>query len=394
MLNSSISEKIAAIHSSLNRGIFVLTGGGSEFLSRLLSVPGASHTVLEASIPYSPEAMTEFLHQKPEQFCSELTARRIAAMAWYRAMKYAHSDSLSSFPINKFFGFGLTAVLSTSREHRGEHRVFAAFHSLERTVSYSLKFEKGKWSRAEEEKQTADWALELLASYCETGSNAHEIPATREQIAPESWQKVMTGELPFIELNRDGSVSTTLSPQIKGIFPGSFAPIHEGHCQMHTLACRKLRGETALELSVLNADKPPLDYVSIQERIQRIFSEPKFTGNKILLSGLPFFEMKSRIFPGQTFLVGLDTLERISCAKYHFGEKFLLEKSLANLQKQRIRFLVFGRIKNIQGNKVFETFQPSAFPSLLSDLCTGISAEEFRNDLSSTEIRAREKEHI
>ena len=215
MLNSSISEKIAAIHSSLNRGIFVLTGGGSEFLSRLLSVPGASHTVLEASIPYSPEAMTEFLHQKPEQFCSELTARRIAAMAWHRAMKYAHSDSLSSFPINKFFGFGLTAVLSTSREHRGEHRVFAAFHSLERTVSYSLKFEKGKWSRAEEEKQTADWALELLASYCETDSNAHEIPATREQIAPESWQKVMTGELPFIELNRDGSVSTTLSPKLK-----------------------------------------------------------------------------------------------------------------------------------------------------------------------------------
>lgn len=390
MLNLSVSEKIAAIHATLNRGIFVLSGGGSEFLSRLLSVPGASNTVLEGCVPYSTEAMTEFLHQKPEQFCSEPTARRLAAMAWRRAMKYAHSDTLSALPGAAFLGFGLTAALATSRKRRGEDRVFAAFHTQERTVSYSLKFEKDQLSRNEEEKLTAEWTLNLLAEFCGVESKFHETP-TREQTAPESWQSVMTGKIPFIELHRDGSVSQTLSPEIRGIFPGSFAPIHEGHCQMVDFARRRLGGEIALELSILNADKPPLDYVSIQERLARIFSEPKFTGNTVLLTGLPFFELKSQHFSNQTFLVGMDTLERIGNPKYHSGEAFLLEKSLTNLQKHGTRFLVFGRQKSLDGKKTFETFRPSAFPPLLSRLCAGINADEFRNDLSSTEIREKEQ---
>ena len=75
-------EKAAAIHASVGRGFFVCTGGGCGLLSTLLSVPGASQTVLEARVPYSAEAMTSFLGRRPEQFCSEPTARRIAAMAW------------------------------------------------------------------------------------------------------------------------------------------------------------------------------------------------------------------------------------------------------------------------------------------------------------------------
>ncbi len=392
MQNLIESEKIAAIHTSLNRGVFILSGGGSEFLSRLLSVPGASATVLEACVPYSTEAMTEFLHQKPEQFCCEPTARRLAAMAWLRAMKYAKSESLSTLPANAFLGFGLTATLATSRKHRGKHRVFAAFHSLERTVSYSLEFEKDKLNRGEEEKLTADWALNLLTAFCGIETEFHDSPL-KEQTAPDLWQKVLNGELPFIELHRDGGVSRTLSPEIRGIFPGSFAPIHEGHCQMHDFARQKLGGEIALELSVLNADKPPLDYVSIQERLTRIFSDPNFTGNTVLLSRLPFFELKSRYFPNQTFLVGMDTLKRIASPKYHFGEKFLLEKSLANLKKCGTRFLVFGRTQNFQEENSFETFRPSAFLPSLSELCEGIGADEFRNDHSSTQIRSEERKN-
>ena len=372
-------EKAAAIHASVGRGFFVCTGGGCGLLSTLLSVPGASQTVLEARVPYSAEAMTSFLGRRPEQFCSEPTARRIAAMAWIQARKLAPGD-------DSVFGFALTATLATLRKHRGEHRAFAAFQTSGRTVSYSLELTKDGADRAEEEQIVTDWALNLVAEFC--GVFPSSCPPANECAAPDAWRQVLTGTLPFVELHRDGTVSTTLSPKIRGIIPGSYAPIHAGHGMMHACAERILGSSLALELAVLNADKPPLDYVTISERLERIWAEPTFGGDCVILSGLPFFEQKAAAFPGRTFVVGIDTLERIADPKYHQNEPILLEKSLRRISETGARFLVFGRVKSTPEGKVFETLQADRFPQTLVQMCEGIPEETFRKDLSSTEIRA------
>ena len=372
-------EKAAAIHASGGRGFFVCSGGGCGLLSTLLSVPGASQTVLEARVPYSAEAMTSFLGRRPEQFCSEPTARRIAAMAWIQARKLATGD-------DSVFGFALTATLATLRKHRGEHRAFAAFQTAGRTVSYSLELTKDGADRAEEEQIVTDWALDLVAEFCGVLPANHQ-PAN-DCTAPEVWRQVLTGAIPFVELHRDGTVSTTLSPKIGGIAPGSYDPIHTGHGMMHACAERLLGSPVALELAVLNADKPPLDYVTISERLERIWAEPTFGSDCVLLSGLPFFEQKATAFPGRTFAVGIDTLERIADAKYHQNEPFLLEKSLRCISETGAHFLVFGRACSTPEGKVFEAFQPDRFPKTLAEMCVGVPEETFRKDLSSTEIRA------
>ena len=46
-----LAALIADIHALPARGVFHVTGGGSLILSDLLCVPGASNTVLEASVP-------------------------------------------------------------------------------------------------------------------------------------------------------------------------------------------------------------------------------------------------------------------------------------------------------------------------------------------------------
>ena len=351
-------EKAAAIHASVGRGFFVCSGGGSGLLSALLSVPGASRTVLEARVPYSAEAMTSFLGRRPEQFCSEPTARRIAAMAWYQARKLTPGD-------DSVFGFSLTATLATQREHRGEHRAFAAFQSAERTVSYSLELAKDKADRTQEEQIVTDWALDLVSEFC--------------------------GILPASHKPTNDCTAPVASPQIDSIFPGSYAPIHSGHGMMHAFAQRLLGKPPALELAVLNADKPPLDYITISERLERIWAEPAFRGNCVILSGLPFFEQKAEAFPGRTFIVGMDTLERIADTKYHHDEPILLEKSLRRISETGARFLVFGRVKSTSSGKFFETFQPDRVPGTLAKICHGVPEEMFRKDVSSTEIRSRQQ---
>ncbi|TDJ26765.1 MAG: hypothetical protein E2O59_09355, partial [Gammaproteobacteria bacterium] len=73
-----MSGRAQKLHATPWQGVFYLTGGGSEFLSELLTTAGASKTVLEARVPYAPDALEELLGQIPEQACSDGTARSLA----------------------------------------------------------------------------------------------------------------------------------------------------------------------------------------------------------------------------------------------------------------------------------------------------------------------------
>ena len=75
-------EVISAIHKSQIKFVIVSSGGGSEAISALLKVPGASNSVLEAHIPYARESIDYYLLRKPDFYCSQDTSLRIAAKAY------------------------------------------------------------------------------------------------------------------------------------------------------------------------------------------------------------------------------------------------------------------------------------------------------------------------
>ena len=85
-------------------------------LTWLLSVPGASKTVLEARIPYGGgKSMAEILAKEPQTYACTLTAVDMARAAYRQA---AH---LSEFGV-PILGVSCTCALATDRVKKGDHK--------------------------------------------------------------------------------------------------------------------------------------------------------------------------------------------------------------------------------------------------------------------------------
>ena len=159
-LSRAVSERIALVeqlHGSPCSGVIAVTGGGALLLADLLTVSGASATVLEASVPYSAAALENFIGATPERACSVETACDIAMAAWTRAIAFDGAD-----PHHRF-GLGCTASLATTTRKRGEHRAHIALQTLAETRVWSLTMTKGARDRLAEERLVADIALTALA---------------------------------------------------------------------------------------------------------------------------------------------------------------------------------------------------------------------------------------
>lgn len=379
------SAFLSAIHATPDRGVFAVSGGGSRAITALLEVPGASRTVLEAVVPYAPQAMNTFLRCVPEGYCAEHTARQLAVAAWQRAIKYENA-SVST----ELFGFGVTASLATDRPHRGEHRAFAAFHSLRKTLSLSLPLEKNARTREEEEVLVAGGALRLLA-YALGVAGKEQLPQAgivQEFAPPESWRRLYSQpqSLVCVKLPEWKEVP---APPVSAILCGSFAPFHHGHARMRDFAGQHLGMEVGLEISVQNADKPPLDYLEIRSRLTHIAQTVSHANESIhvFLTNTPYFRQKTAFFPGATFVVGADTLSRIGDPRYHGGDMSSLLRGFETLAEHGCQFLVLGRVAG-NGFCVLDNLD---IPPELRKICTGISHEFFREDISSTEIRRKER---
>ncbi|MDO4584876.1 MAG: hypothetical protein Q4D62_12330 [Planctomycetia bacterium] len=369
-LTESEKNRIATIHTSAYRGVFVVTGGGGEFLGKLLLVPGASQTVLEMIVPYSFAAIRDFLQAKPEHYCCAATARKLAVAAWYRARKWAEQGDEK-----RLLGLGLTATLATNRPHTGQHRVYLAIHTCEQTLCYARYFTKEGTSREEEEQELTAWALEILENRVRECPG--RIPLLEFQEAASDWQELLCGKRLFCNVSSENSGKKPV-----GLFPGSFAPIHEGHCRILAVARELLAGDVGLELAVCNADKPPLDYVEIARRLEGI-RQRKLRNTPVFLTATPYFEQKAATFPETTFLVGADTINRIAEPRFYGGETARMETSIRKIAEYGGRFLVFGRW---DGEK-FVTLEDLTLPPLLKSLCRGVPEVLFRKDISSTLLR-------
>ena len=159
------------------------------------------------------------------------------------------------------------------------------------------------------------------------------------------------------------------------LLPGSFNPVHEGHRRMLALAAARLGAGGAYELAILNPDKPALSPGETARRLAG-FSDAE----AVWLTRAPTFPEKARIFPGATFVVGVDTIVRIAEPRYYGGPDGL---AAALSLLGRCRFLVFGR-RTAAG---FETLESVTLPAPLRALCDGVPEADFRADVSSTELR-------
>lgn len=355
-----------------------MSGGGGDTLSQLLSVPGASRTVLEAVVPYSQQALCRWLAGRPDQFCSPQTARAMAMSGFLRACEY---ESPEGYPLT---GVAVTASLATDRPKRGAHRIHLAAQTVRQTIVQSIELVKGHRSRVDEESIASALILNLVAEVCGLDDRIPldllegEDLQCQEKTAPQSWSDLLVGKTEAIP--DGGSPTARSSPD--AVFSGAFNPIHVGHQQMVQVGSDLLGTDVDFELSILNVDKPPLDYIEIGERIDQF--QP---GQRVWLSRAPTFVEKARRFPNVTFVVGIDTLRRIAAPRYYRGSDVACAKAIEEIAGRGCRFLVFGR--SIGGS--FIRLSDLELSAPLASICREVPESQFREDVSSTEIRRQQR---
>lgn len=345
------------IHAASGRGVLYVTGGGTGTLAALLSEPGASATVLEAAIPYAEQALEELIGARPEQSCSPATARDLAMRAFLRARQLGGG-----------FGFAVTASLATTVPKRGAHRAHMAFQDTDRTRTWSVEFIKEGAVRAREEAALTDLALRAIAASLGIG----EAPSDGYQEA------IGTAEQTALILG----TQTHVGASARGILPGAFNPLHDGHRAMHADAERRLGQRVAYELCVANVDKPPLNHHDIAWRLQQ------FDPDEVVLTSTPTFLAKARALGPVTFVVGTDTIARIAKPRYYQPSNAAArDAAVAELAALGCRFLVYGRATPLG----FTDLLNLPLPQALKELCTGVTEEDFRVDISSSELRAQDR---
>jgi hypothetical protein len=154
--------------------------------------------------------------------------------------------------------------------------------------------------------------------------------------------------------------------------------VHVGHRRMLDIAEQLLAAPVAWEISIENVDKPPLDYIELAERLERLSGD-----RAVWLTRAPTFVKKAQLFPGATFVVGLDTLVRIADPRYYGNDADACRAALTAIARRGCRFLVFSRL--IGGNLV--RLADLELPDVLAAIATEVPAERFREDISSTELR-------
>jgi hypothetical protein len=191
-------------------------------------------------------------------------------------------------------------------------------------------------------------------------------------------EALLSGELPALVV-QGCAVQASGSPE-RRLFPGAFAPWHEGHRRIAEIAARQLHSPVAYEISVLNVDKPPLLAADVVARLRQFPA-----ADRIWLTRAATFVEKAELFPGTTFLVGVDTLLRIADPHYCRGSVAERDAAIRRLAEADCRFLVFGRLVE----RRFRVLSDLELPAGLRSLCDEVTEQEFRLDISSTESRSR-----
>ncbi|KAI8539042.1 hypothetical protein RHMOL_Rhmol09G0150400 [Rhododendron molle] len=380
MTDGCIRALVEAIHSSPTQAVLHLSGGASQALGMLMSVPGASNTVLECLIPYSRMSMVQLLGKVPNQFVSRQTAEEMALVAYNRALKI-------SKPGSPVLGVGFTASLVASRPKLGDHRFHLSTRTSNRLWISTVTLAKGLRNREQEERVSSHVLLKAVADACKVPETfvseltEDEVPDECEEHFDENQEleQLLSGKICF-KVYPFSTETPSSDTERKIILSGSFNPLHEGHVKLLEVAASIFGdGYPCFELSAVNADKPPLTVSQIKDRVEQF----EKVGKMVIISNQPYFYKKAELFPGSAFVIGADTVARLINPKYYGGDYEKMVETLAGCKRTGTVFLVGGR--NVNG--VFKVLEDFEIPEELRDMFIPIPPESFRIDISSTEIR-------
>ena len=139
----------------------------------------------------------------------------------------------------------------------------------------------------------------------------------------------------------------------------------------------------AYEICVRNADKGAILRRDLDARLAAFAAR----GLTVLLSDATLFPDKAARFPGCRFALGYDTAVRLLDPKYYGNSEARMVDALRRVAQHGCAFIVAGRSSGAE----FRTLDDVAMPHDVRGLSlfAGVPAAQFREDVSSTELRQR-----
>lgn len=295
-----------------------------HLIKSLLSVPGASSSVLEAVVPYAVEAQTEYLGYAVHASVDPATARDFAETALQRAtsmceaaMINARDDVGDMLPV----GLAVTASLATNRARRGANRALVATAIPGKVKLFELSLEKERRDR-EGEDICVTWTMLHALSIAigeASGKSAPDatlptnlLDGTGEGIVVtdvtppiDPIAALIAGNVRSVAVHPSGRISADC-PFKGAVLAGSFNPLHEGHIGLLTAAAHATSQPMAFELALTNADKGSLDVETVAQRVGQFAPGGVGEGMTLLLTMAPTFIDKTASLPGA---LDLDPLE-------------------------------------------------------------------------------------
>ena len=380
-MDQDIQDVIVKLHATPHKSVLAVAGAGSGAMSWLLGVSGASRTLLETLVPYGRLSMIDLVGAEPSVYVSPQNARDMARACYRRGLTLLEDDS----PV---VGVACTATIATDYAKRGDHRACIATWDESGVTSYNLKLDKGKRDRIGEEEVVSRLLVQAMAQAfgveadIDIGFTAVELPEIEATRHAGPIQRLLSGEVDLAMADELGAISVWEgdAPQPMVVLPGSFNPLHDGHRQMASVASEITGLDSVFELAVLNVDKPPLEESEILGRLDGLMGE-----GAVALTRTPTFQRKSEVFPGSTFVIGWDTMVRVIDPRYYGDSETAMLTALAEIWARGCRFLVAGR----QVDGTFRTLDEVAIPQGFQPLFQSIPEDQFRADVSSTELRVR-----
>jgi hypothetical protein len=286
-------------------------------------------------------------------------------------------------------GLGATAALVSDRPRKGEHRFHIAFANSARIAHCTGVMAKGRRDRAAEELLVSRAIVLWLARACDVAApsprsllDADEHFSEAVVATVDIIDQLLAGELDRVTAQPDGQM-TLSAPRSPLLLPGSFNPAHAGHMSLGRVAEEFSQQPLAFEISVTNVDKPPLASDTVRHRLaQFAYKSP------VELTRAPTFVEKSLLFPRTTFVIGVDTAERLIAPKYYGDDEEGMQAALEEIANTGCTFLVAVRID--AAGRV-RALSDVPVPRRFIDLFAEIPEHLFRVDTSSSEIRARRR---